>query len=93
MVDIPIVGEHLPACVLAHELLNKLSVIVGYCDLLEEDARLDPKAQVQVGAIRNVALKMAEYLNTHQCALETAAREEARKSVASPKTVSNAKSA
>src|ERR1035441_3054375 len=30
--------KHQPACVLAHDVVNKLSAIVGFCDLLVENA-------------------------------------------------------
>jgi hypothetical protein len=32
MVDKPDLGKYQPSCLLAHELVNKLSVVVGYCE-------------------------------------------------------------
>lgn len=31
-------GKHEPACLLAHDLVNRLSAIIGYCDLVIEKA-------------------------------------------------------
>jgi hypothetical protein len=60
---------HNPACMLAHGLINDLSVIVGRCDLMEEQSELEAPAAVHLTQIRDVAKAMAEKLRTHQCQL------------------------
>jgi nitrogen-specific signal transduction histidine kinase len=37
----PYSQKYHPSCMLAHELVNKLSVVVGYCDLLKNHAPED----------------------------------------------------
>jgi hypothetical protein len=54
---------------LAHELINSLSVIVGRCDLLEQESELEALAAAHLKQIRDVAKGMAEKLCTHQCQL------------------------
>jgi hypothetical protein len=66
-----------PLCMLAHDLVNKLSVIVGCCDLLTNPERLDPTAEKHVQLIRNTAKSMAERLNHEQCHLVSRAQSEA----------------
>jgi hypothetical protein len=43
----PIAGpdaqKYHPSCLLAHELVNKLAVVVGYCDLFEEPCTRRPR--------------------------------------------------
>jgi hypothetical protein len=60
---------------LAHEMLNKLSVIVGSCDLLGELETLADGAR-HVTRIREAAESMAERLGTHQCHLASLLRAE-----------------
>jgi len=52
MVDKPDLGKYQPSCLLAHELVNKLSVVVGYCDLLRDHVPDDSPGQVQLRKIR-----------------------------------------
>lgn len=54
---------------LAHDLINKLSVIVGYCDLLVEKTPDDPSVQRQAQLIRSTARSMAADLARFQCDL------------------------
>jgi len=76
-------GKYQPSCLLAHGLVNKLSIIVGYCDLLKDHAPDDSVCQKQLHAIREVAKEMATELNQHQCAIDAATREVVSKSLQS----------
>jgi len=51
---------------LAHELINRLSIIVGNCDLLKEDLPGDSEAGKRLCLIKDVAKSMAEDLHRHQ---------------------------
>jgi signal transduction histidine kinase len=55
-------------CWLAHDLRNKLAIVVGQCELLIEHA-LDGDAVQRLQAIHRAAQGMAEALNKHQCQL------------------------
>lgn len=59
---------------LAHELLNNLSVIVGSCDLLQDQQNVEDQSAKHVTRIRDTAKSMAERLNHHQCHLAALAR-------------------
>lgn len=65
---------HHPVCMLAHDLLNNLSVIVGSCDLLQDQENLENQSTQHVTRIRDTAKSMAERLNHHQCHLAALAR-------------------
>lgn len=67
-------GNYRPSCILAHELINKLTVIVGHCDLLKESAPEDSHCLERLKQIREVARSIAEDLNRHQCHLDTMMR-------------------
>lgn len=69
------VGRHQPMCNLAHALVNKLSVIVGSCDLLMVEMSGNATCFPRLETIRGVARSMAEELNRHQCDLDVLARE------------------
>jgi len=60
-----------PTCIMAHDLLNKLTVIIGGCDLLEEKAS-DSECVRLILAIRDSAKAMADELKQHQCDLDIA---------------------
>jgi len=62
-------GKYELDCPLAHNLINKLSVIVGTCDLLVEKAPADSPALPQMLLIRGVARSMAADLGQFQCDL------------------------
>jgi hypothetical protein len=59
-------GCHHPICMMAHDLVNSLSVIVGNCDLLKG---FDQPAEAidRLSRIRDTATQMAETLREHQC--------------------------
>ncbi len=60
---------HEPACMLAHRLVNTLSVIVGYCELGSADIQPGTESAKRLEMIRGLATKMAKELQTHQCHL------------------------
>lgn len=66
--------KHLPACSLSHLSLNKLSVIIGSCDLLLEpekgSAQLDPQTVQRLELIRCAARDLVKEFRTHVCELE-----------------------
>jgi nitrogen-specific signal transduction histidine kinase len=65
---------HRPLCMLAHDLVNKLSVIIGCCDLLNDSDRPDPEDAKHVQRIRDTAKSMAERLSHEQCHLVSVAQ-------------------
>lgn len=61
--------KYRPECPLAHELINKLSVIVGHCDLLVEQVTERTPAFDRALLIRNLAKSVAEELGQLECDL------------------------
>jgi hypothetical protein len=59
---------------LVHDLVNKLAVIVGHCDLLGEHLKAGSPSAKRVSAIQEIARGMAKELNEHQCRLSECAR-------------------
>jgi hypothetical protein len=57
----------LPVCPLAHSLLDKLTVIVGHCELLAERSSEDSVSSRHLLLIRQAAHSMASELKDHQC--------------------------
>ena len=91
VVEKPNLEKYQPSCLLAHELVNKLSVVVGYCDLLRDYMPEDSAGQGQLGKIREIAKAMAEELNTHQCSIKAMTREALKSSLGSRRSPSSAK--
>ena len=58
---------HHPICMLAHELVNNLSVIDGRCDLLGDPDRPQEEKERQLQALRETAKSMAKRLHHHLC--------------------------
>jgi signal transduction histidine kinase len=53
-------------CLFAHDFLNKLTAIIGQCDLM--DGHLDnPECEMRVRIIRQAAHSMAADINSHRC--------------------------
>jgi hypothetical protein len=59
---------------LVHDLVNKLAVIVGHCDLMSEHLKAGSPSAKRVGAIQEIARGMAKELNEYQCRLSECAR-------------------
>ena len=58
--------RHQPVCMVAHDLVNKLSAIVGHCDLLIEIMGRDVEYAGRLTLIRDIAKAAAEELTEHQ---------------------------
>lgn len=68
-----------PACLFAHHLISKLSIIVGACDLASEQKEPGTEYAMHLALIRDTAKEMAKELVAHQCNLTDAVREEVQK--------------
>lgn len=57
---------HQPSCMVAHDMINKFSAIIGQCDLQRE--KVGPSAEYAgwLSVIRNIAAKAVEELREHQ---------------------------
>ncbi len=73
-------GTYHPSCFLAHDLLNKLTVVLGNCDLLQEEAPEGSACLKRLLLIRDVASSMAEDLKKHQCHLSAVIRRDSNDS-------------
>lgn len=60
--------RHEPTSIVAHNLVNKLSAIVGFCDLLYEKAEkdADPESTKRIALIHDLAKSAAQELIEHQ---------------------------
>jgi len=81
MVENPDGGKYQPNCLLAHELINKISVVVGHCDLVK-DVTDNPAVHTRLQTIRNIATEIAASLTKHQCQIEAAVREKVKRNSA-----------
>jgi hypothetical protein len=59
------VQEHV-SCMLAHDLLNKVTAIVGFCELLASD-QTDNQREFHLHRLRVTALLIADILNERSC--------------------------
>jgi len=71
-------GCHEPACMLAHRLVDKLSAIVGDCELGSADAPPGTESAKRFEMIHDMANKMAMELSQHQCHLSGLVQMEAQ---------------
>jgi hypothetical protein len=62
-------------CWLAHDLNNKLAIVLGYCELLMEVSPNAPDYVQRLRAIQSAARSMAEALKEHQCELSNVLRQ------------------
>lgn len=71
--------EHGPSCLLAHEFVNKLTIIIGNCDLLierEAEAEIpDSHSMRRLQVIRDAASRLAGDIQQHTCEISKLARE------------------
>jgi len=80
----PSTNKHQPECPLAHNLINKLSSVIGNCDLVVEGTPEDSPMLRRMLLIRDTAKSMVEDLVEFQCELaRRTAEERQRASVAS----------
>jgi hypothetical protein len=68
-----------PTCLFAHHLINKLSTIVGSCDLASEQVEPGTEYAKHLAFIRNTAKQIARELIVHQRQLTEASRKEVQK--------------
>jgi len=61
------VQEHV-SCMLAHDLLNKIAALIGFCDLIASD-QTDSEKEVHLQRLRITALLMADMVNARSCSL------------------------
>jgi len=62
-------SKYQPECPIAHDLINKLSVIVGYCDLMVKTIPEDSPLLKQIQAVQDIAEAMTADLVKFQCEL------------------------
>lgn len=55
-----------PAYLVIHDLINKLSVIIGHCDLLSEIIQADTEQGRRIGLIRQLAKDAAKVLTERE---------------------------
>jgi hypothetical protein len=65
-----------PECAVAHDLINRLSAIIGNCDLLAESTPPDSPSLERVLLIRHLANLIAKDLGQFQCDLARLRRRE-----------------
>jgi hypothetical protein len=58
-----------PECPLAHALINKLSAMVGHCDLLRQEMPEDSPVVERIVLVQGLAKSMAADLAEFQCEL------------------------
>jgi hypothetical protein len=59
-----------PDCVVTHDLINRLTVIVICCDLLTEGPDEDSERRRRLQMIRTSAKAIAKQLDEHECDIE-----------------------
>lgn len=57
---------HQPACLVAHNLVNKLSAIIGHCDLLSQNAAEGTECAQRLNMIHDLAKSAAKELTDFQ---------------------------
>ncbi len=61
---------HRPACMMAHRFINKLTMIIGSCDiLLDSETHTESECRRRLAKVREIAQEMADDLIDHQCEL------------------------
>ena len=74
------IRKYQPKCIVSHNFINKLSVIIGSCQLLKEKAehsgQFDPECMQRLAAIHEIAKAMADELRVHQGESDSVARVE-----------------
>ena len=51
------------------DLVNKLAVISGHCDLLGDDLKQGSQCAKRISLIKNISRQMVKELNEYQCRL------------------------
>ena len=60
-----------PGCALTYSLLDRLTVIVGHCELMGATVSADSSSSKHLSIIRQAAQSMAAELKDYQCELIT----------------------
>lgn len=66
--------KYQPSCMLAHDFINKLSVIIGRCELLNEMVEENSECSKRLLMVRDIANSMVEELRQRQCHLDVMTR-------------------
>lgn len=66
--------RHQPACMFAHDLINKISAIVGNCDLLYEKTEKGTEYARRLAVIRDLAESAIKEITEHQLKAEAESR-------------------
>jgi hypothetical protein len=61
----PNADPHQPVCIVAHNLVNKLSAIIGQCDLLSEKVEEGTESAKRLVMIHDLAKSAARELTDH----------------------------
>jgi hypothetical protein len=70
-------AQHLqPACQIAHNLVNKLSAIIGHCELVSTKAEQGTECAKRLVLIRDLAKSAAKELTEHQDQILQSRKEE-----------------
>jgi hypothetical protein len=76
--DVPAQDKYQPKCWLSHHFINKLSVIIGSCQLLQEQVdesdHLDRECIHRLNVIMEIAKEMSKELKEHECQLDSATK-------------------
>ena len=71
-------GQNKPKCFLAHNILNKLSVIIGSCEIVLESLKgekpCEPPVERRVAVVREMAWELVNEVRERGCELDRAAR-------------------
>jgi hypothetical protein len=62
--------RHAPACMLAHQMINKVSAIIGHCDLFLEKTEPGTPHANRISVIREIAQTAVKELVEHQQQVE-----------------------
>lgn len=76
--DISKENKHQPTCLLSHYFINKLTVIIGNCQLLEEKAENSDgfisECKRRLTVVQEIAKGMTDELKDHNCRLDAMAK-------------------
>ena len=71
-------SKNAPSCLLSHAALNKLSVIIGSCDLALQQMKASkarqPQTERRVAVVREMAWELVNQMREYGCQLDTATR-------------------
>jgi len=62
-------GPVIPVCMLLHDLINDLSVIIGNCDMASQELPANSKSASRFKVIAETARRMIREMKNHQCEL------------------------